>query len=390
MVPTLDAIRPRIQSLEASLIGEVSRLGRGQADVLPLWFGEGDEPTPDFICEAAAAAMRAGETFYTYNLGIPPLREALAAYETRLHQKPVEPGRIALTSAGMQSIFLAAQCLVDPGDNVAVISPVWPNVRAAIQIFGGEARDVALGRTADGGFRLDIAALEAACDARTRAIFVNTPNNPTGWMASHEEAQAVLDLARRKGIWLIADEVYTRIVYDRPVAPSFLDLIEPDDRVLVANSFSKNWAMTGWRVGWLVMPHDWEAMLAKIVQYNTSGAPTFLQHGCLAAITEGEGFVSRMTARYKAGRDLTMEYLGKLPGITLRAPDAAFYAFLQVEGLTDSLDLAKRILTETRVGLAPGAAFGLGGEGHLRLCFAASRDRLEPALERLARFFGRN
>jgi aspartate aminotransferase len=381
-------IRPAIASLEASLIGEVSKLGFGQPDVLPLWFGEGNEPTPDFICEAAAAALRAGETFYTFELGIPPLREALAAYETRLHAKPVEADRVAVTSSGMQGIFLTVQSIVEPGENVLVVSPVWPNIRAAIEIFGGEARDVALGRTNEGGFRLDLAALEAGLDPRTKAVFVNSPSNPTGWCASPDEARALLDFTRRHGLWLIADEVYARIVYDRSVAPSFLDLIEPDDRVVVINSFSKSWAMTGWRLGWVVVPRNWPKMLGKLVQYNTSGAPTFIQHAGLVAVTEGEDFIARMKDRYRAGRDLTVERLGHLPGVRLRAPDAAFYAFIQIEGLTDSLNFAKRILAETRVGLAPGAAFGLGGEGHLRLCFAASHDRLEPALDRLARFLG--
>ena len=381
-------IRPGVAALDASLIGEVAKLGFGHPDVLPLWFGEGNEPTPGFICEAAASALRAGETFYTFELGIPPLREALAAYETGLYAKPVDAGRIAVTSSGMQGIFLTVQSIVDPGDNVLVVSPVWPNLRHAIEIFGGEARDVALGRTNDGGFRLDIDALEARLDPRTKAVFVNSPSNPTGWCASRDEAQAILDFTRRHGLWLIADEVYARIVYDQRVAPSFLDLIEPDDRVVVVNSFSKSWAMTGWRLGWLVVPQDWQRMLGKLVQYNTSGAPTFIQHAGVVAVTEGESFIATMNARYRAGRDLTVDRLGSLPGVRLRAPDAAFYAFVQIEGLTDSLEFAKRILAETRVGVAPGAAFGLGGEGHLRLCFAASGDRLEPALDRLARFLG--
>ncbi|HVJ52786.1 MAG TPA: pyridoxal phosphate-dependent aminotransferase [Aliidongia sp.] len=386
MSSAFDGVRPRIASLEASLIGEVSRLGFGQPDVLPLWFGEGDEPTPAFICEAAAAALRAGETFYTFNLGIPPLRQALAEYETGLHERSVTPDRVVVTSSGMQGIYLTVQSIVDPGENVLVVSPVWPNIRHAIEIFGGEARDVALGRTNDGGFRLDLAALEARLDGKTKAVFVNSPNNPTGWTASRAEAQALLDFTRRHGLWLIADEVYARVVYDGKVAPSFLDIIEPDDRVVVVNSFSKAWCMTGWRLGWIVVPASWQEMLAKIIQYNTSGSPTFIQHAGVTAVTEGESFIARMNAQFRAGRDLVMERLGHLPRVRLRTPDAAFYAFLQVDGLADSLDYAKRILAETRVGLAPGAAFGLGGEGHLRLCFAASRDRLEPALDRLAKF----
>jgi aspartate/methionine/tyrosine aminotransferase len=379
------AISPRIEALQDSMIAEVAMLGMGQPDVIPLWFGEGDEPTPAFICEAAARAMAAGETFYTFVLGIPPLRAALARYETGLHAKPVDAGRVVVTSSGMQGIFLTVQAIVDPGDNVLVVSPVWPNIRAAIEIFSAEPRDVALGRTEDGGFRLDLAALEARLDSRTKAVFVNSPSNPTGWMMTEADARELLDFTRRHGLWLIADEVYARVVYGRRAATSFLDLIEPDDRVVVVNSFSKAWAMTGWRLGWLVVPTELTETYIKLIQFNVSGAPTFIQHAAVTAIDGGDNFITAMANRYRAGRDLVVERLSSLPRVRLRSPDAAFYAFLQIDGMTDSLSFAKQILAETRVGLAPGAAFGTGGEGHLRLCFAASAGRLEPALERLAK-----
>jgi aspartate aminotransferase len=382
------AVRPRIAALEDSMIAEVAMLGMGQPDVIPLWFGEGNEPTPAFICEAAARAMAAGETFYTFNLGIPPLRTAIAGYETGLHARPVDADRVVVTSSGMQGIFLTVQAIVDPGDNVLVVSPVWPNIRAAIEIFGAEPRDVALGRADDGGFRLDLAALEARLDPRTKAVFVNSPSNPTGWMMTEADARDLLDFTRRHGLWLIADEVYARVVYDRRAATSFLDIIEPDDHVVVVNSFSKAWAMTGWRLGWLVVPAELTEIYIKLIQFNVSGAPTFIQHAAVTAIAEGESFVTAMANRYRAGRDLVVERLGSLPRVRLRSPDAAFYAFLQIEGMTDSLNFAKQLLAETRVGLAPGAAFGTGGEGHLRLCFAASAARLEPALERLAKALG--
>jgi aspartate aminotransferase len=378
-------ISPRIEAIRDSMIAEVAMLGFGKPDVIPLWFGEGDQPTPAFICEAASRAMAAGETFYTFNLGIPKLRAAISEYETGLHAKPVGFERVVVTSSGMQGIFLTVQAITEPGDNVLVVSPVWPNIRAAIEIFGGEPRDVALGRTNDGGFRLDLAALEARVDRRTKALFVNSPSNPTGWMMSEEEARQLLDFTRRHGLWLIADEVYARVVYDRRAATSFLDIIEPEDRAVVINSFSKAWTMTGWRLGWLVCPPELTETYVKLIQFNVSGAPTFLQHAAIAAIREGESFITQMVQRYRAGRDLVVERLSGLPRVRLRAPDAAFYAFLQIEGLTDSLGFAKQLLAETGVGLAPGAAFGTGGEGHLRLCFAASADRLEPALERLAK-----
>ena len=376
-------VRPRIQNLSASLIAEVAVLGMGDPEVLPLWFGEGDLPTPRFITDAASRALTAGETFYTFERGIPALRQTLADYETRLHAKPVGPERVVVTTAGMQAIMLTMQALVDPGDNVLLISPLWPNAAATIEIMGGEPRAVALGRREDGGFRLDLDAMERARDGRTKAIFVNSPSNPTGWVMSRAEGEALLAFARQHGLYLIADEVYARVVYDGDVAPSLLDLAEPEDRVVVVNSFSKAWAMTGWRLGWLVGPPEIVEVMGKLIQYNVSGAPTFIQHAAVTAVREGEEFARSMTERYRAGRTLVLDALRGLNRVQIAPPDGAFYAFIKVDGITDSVAFAKEILARTKVGLAPGAAFGLGGEGHLRLCFAASQDRLIPALERL-------
>ena len=376
-------VRPRIQNLSASLIAEVAVLGMGDSEVLPLWFGEGDLPTPRFITDAASRALTAGETFYTFERGIPALRQTLADYETRLHAKPVGPERVVVTTAGMQAIMLTMQALVDPGDNVLLISPLWPNAAATIEIMGGEPRAVALGRREDGGFRLDLDAMERARDGRTKAIFVNSPSNPTGWVMSRAEGEALLAFARQHGLYLIADEVYARVVYDGDVAPSLLDLAEPEDRVVVVNSFSKAWAMTGWRLGWLVGPPEIVEVMGKLIQYNVSGAPTFIQHAAVTAVREGEEFARSMTERYRAGRTLVLDALRGLNRVQIAPPDGAFYAFIKVDGITDSVAFAKEILARTKVGLAPGAAFGLGGEGHLRLCFAASQDRLIPALERL-------
>ena len=381
-------IRAAIEALPASKIGEVSNVGFGDSSVVPLWFGEGDLPTPDFICEAASEALRRGETFYTFKSGIPPLRAALAAYLSRLHAKPVAPERVVVTSAGMSAIMLACQCLVEPGDNVVILSPVWPNINAAVELLGGEARAVGLTPTEAGGWRLDLDRLLGACDAQTRAIFVNSPSNPTGWMMTQEEAAALLAFARSRGIWLMADEVYERIVYDRPVAVSLLDLAEPQDRVIIINSFSKSWAMTGWRLGWLVTSQDLLPVLDKIIEFNTSGAPTFIQHAAVTAVEQGEGFIASMVERCHTGRDIVMAGLRRFPRVHAVPPEGAFYAFFRVEGMSDSLNVAKDIVRRCKVGLAPGAAFGPMGEGYLRLCFASAPERLALALERLRPMLG--
>lgn len=380
-----NGLRPIVERMPFSKIGQVAMAGLGDPDVIPLWFGESDLPTPRFIADAVAAALAAGHTFYTFKRGIPELRQAIARYLSALYATPVSVERIIVTSSGMSGIMFMCQALVEPGDNVVILSPVWPNINDAVTVMGGEARAVALDEAEDGGFRLNLARLMDACDARTRAIFVNSPGNPTGFIMSGEEQKALLAFARRGGLWLIADEVYGRIVFDGArVAPSFLTLAEAEDRLVVINSFSKAWAMTGWRLGWLVAPQPIQGVADKIVEFNTSGAPTFLQHAAVTAIEEGEGFVAEMVERCRTGRDLLVPGLRRFPRVRVALPGGAFYAFARIEGVADSLAFAKEILARVKVGVAPGAAFGLGGEGHLRLCFASAPARLEAALERLA------
>jgi aspartate aminotransferase len=376
-------VRQTISGLPSSRIAEISAIGMGDPDVVPLWYGEGDVPTPSFIAEAAAEAMRAGETFYTYKAGLPALRQTIADYLTGLYGKPVGMERIAVTSAGINALMLIAQALFDPGDNLVIVAPIWPNIAAVVSIMGGEPRLVSLDPTSGGGWRLDLDKLIAACDGRTKGIFVNTPANPTGWMASAEEVAAVTDFARRRGLWIVADEVYNRIVYGNQVAPSFLKPGEPDDRLIVVNSFSKSWAMTGWRLGWVVIPPDLLPTMEKLIEFNTSGSPTFLQRAGITAIREGELFVQSFVARCRAAREAAIDALQTCRRVEVARPEGAFYAFLRVAGVTDSAAFAKELLARTKVGLAPGSAFGPMGEGYLRLCFARAPAAIAAAVERL-------
>ena len=377
-------VRPIVEAMPFTKIGQVAMAGMGDPDVIALWYGESDLPTPGFICDAAAAAMRQGHTFYTFKRGIPELRQAIATYLTGLYAMPVAAERVIVTSSAMSGIMLMAQALIEAGDNMVILSPVWPNIADAVTVLGGEARAVALAPTEAGGWRLDLARLMAACDARTRAIFINSPGNPTGWMMRRDEQQALLEFTRRRGLWLIADEVYGRILYTgASAAPSLLDLAAPEDRVAVVNSFSKSWAMTGWRLGWLVAPREIQEVADKLVEFNTSCAPPFLQRAAVTAITEGEGFIAEMVARCRTGRDLLVQGLQRFPRLRVAAPEGAFYAFAAVEGVSDSLAFAKEVLARVKVGVAPGSAFGPGGEGHIRFCFASAPARLAAALDRL-------
>lgn len=376
-------IRPEVEKLEPSKIVEVWELGFGREDLIPLWVGEGDVPTPAFICEAAARALRDGRTFYTHKRGLPELRAALADYTREHYGVALDDDRISVTSAGMNAIALIMQAIMNPGDELVVVTPSWPNAPSAARIAGAEVVEVPLGIGPDGGFSLDLDALAAACGPRTRAIFVASPSNPTGWMLESAEQAAILELCRRRGIWLIADEVYHRFVYDRRVAPSFQSLIEPGDPVFVVHSFSKAWAMTGWRLGWFVHPSSLVSTIDSLIEFNTSGAQPFLQAGALAALRDGEPFVAEVVERARQGADLVHQRLGGMRRVRMPPLKAAFYAFFGVEGVDDSFAFAKHLLHETGVGLAPGAAFGTGGEGWLRLCYASSTARLSEAMDRL-------
>ncbi len=377
-------IRAAMETFEPQLITEVSKLAFSDPNVARLWYGESDLDTPDFVRAAAARALEQGHTRYTPTRGIPELRRAISAYLYRLHGREIGVERVTATSSGMNAIMLASQIVLEAGDNAVMVHPLWPNAPAAARIMGAEPRAVTLALE-NGRWRLDLERLFAATDARTRMIFVNSPNNPTGWVMSREEQITLLEFCRRRRIWIVADEVYQRLVYRAERAPSFLDIAEPEDPLFVVNSFSKAWAMTGWRLGWLVAPAALGDLLGELIQHNVSCAPAFVQPAGIAALERGEDFVAAMVAHCRAGRALVDARLTAMPRVRFSPPEGAFYAFFAVEGMQDSLAFAQRLVREARVGLAPGAAFGEGGEGFLRLCFAQAPEVLEGAMERLAK-----
>lgn len=368
-------MRRAIEHLPGSRIREVANAGLARSDVLAFWFGESDEPTPGFIRDAAVESLARGETFYSHNLGLPQLRAAIAGYTSRLHRS-VGPERVAVTSAGVSALMIAMQALVDARDKVLVVEPVWPNLPAQPAILGAEVEPFAL-RVRDGAWSLDLDALLARIGADTRVLLVNAPNNPTGWTLTHDEQRAILDHCRRTGTWIVADEVYERVYFEDgcAAAPSFLDLAEPDDRLVVAHSFSKSFLMTGWRLGWLVVPPQLIDAIGKLIEFNTSCAPVFVQRAGLAALAQADTFVAALVQRLKLGRDTLVARLAGLPGVTVATPRGGMYAFFRVEGEDDSLAFAKRLVALHGLGLAPGIAFGGAGEGWLRWCFASREPR---------------
>jgi aspartate/methionine/tyrosine aminotransferase len=382
-------MRSTILNLEESKIREVANAGLGRDDVLAFWFGESDEVTPDFICEAAIASLRSGETFYSHNLGLPELRESVAGYMSHLHG-PINSGRIAITSGGVNALMLAVQALVDPGDEVVAVTPVWPNLTAQPAIMSAKLRCVPL-KPVNGAWTLDVAALLAAITPATRLLIVNSPNNPTGWTLTRAEQQAIVDHCRKTGTWILADEVYERLYFrgDTPngCAPSFLDVTEPDDRLVVVHSFSKSFLMTGWRLGWLVMPPDMTHAMGKLLEFNTSCASVFTQRAGVVAVQRTADVTPRVVAQLKACRDRLVPLLQAVPGVRVQAAPGGMYAFFQLAGHDDALVTAKRLVVEAGLGLAPGNAFAPEAQGWLRWCFASKDlNRLNQGVDRLTRW----
>jgi len=381
----LDSLRMEAREALPSRIAEVYAYGHGKPDLIRLWVGEGDLPTPSFISERTEKALRDGETFYTWQGGIPELREALARYHTRHFGRQFSASEFLVVGGGMQAIQLAMQATIGAGDEMIHLTPAWPNAPAACEITGAKAVAVRLDRSGN-GWSCDMEKMAAAVTPHTRAIFVNSPANPTGWTADRETLAAILALARRHNLWIIADETYAQFHYDGSRAPSFLDVIEPEDRVLFVNTFSKNWAMTGWRIGWVGVNPALQTVFENLIQYSTSGVAQFMQRGAVVALDEGDDFVAMQVERARKARDILCSALGRTGRAQFAVPPGSFYLFFGVDGVTDSRAAVFRMIDEAKVGLAPGIGFGPHGEGFFRLCFNRRLDQIEEAAHRLSRW----
>lgn len=386
----MPALARSVENVPHSRIRELAEVAMSMDGVLRLYFGESNLPTPDYIKQAATKALADGYTFYTENAGLPSLRRAIARHYQHWHGVELDPEReIVVTASGVQALNVSLRCMLDPGDEALVLTPAWPNGSSIIAMANAVARQIPHPLCGD-RYRVDFDALEAATSPRTRLLLYTSPSNPLGWVATDEDQQRLLDFCRAHGLWLLADEVYDRLYYSvarlgEPV-PSILSKATRDDAVAVVHSFSKSYCMTGWRVGWLIARRDLGLKATQLNEFIISHAPTFAQKAGEAALEHGESELARMLERLKDNRDLCLTALRRMPGVTVPSPDGAFYLFPKIDGLTDSFEFCRRLLMETKVGLAPGVAFGAGGEGSVRICYAADRSILEPAMERLAKF----
>lgn len=383
-------IAPSARAICHSRIRELAELAMGMDGVLRLYFGESNVPTPQFLKDAATRALADGFTFYTENAGMPSTRRAIAEYYALAHSVVLDPQReIVVTNSGVQALNVAIRCTLDPGDEAIILTPAWPNGSSITQMFNGVPRQVAHVLRGD-RYEIDFDALEMAVTPRTRLLQYTSPSNPLGWVATREEQVRLLEFARKHGLWLLADEVYERLYYAGSrlgeAVPSILTVASREDPVIVAQSFSKAYCMTGWRVGWLAARADLAARSTQLNEFIISCAPSFAQRTAETALRDGDAFIVEMLTRFKENRDFCMAALSGIAGVTVPKPDGAFYLFPKIDGLTDSFGFCKRLLLETKVGLAPGVAFGAGGEGSLRICYAAERSILEPAMERFRSF----
>jgi len=381
----LDTLRAEALAAPESGIVAVMNHGRAREGLIPLWAGEGDLPTPAFIADAASRALAEGETFYTWQKGIAELRQALASYYRRHFGRVFDQEEFIVTGSGMHAIQLAIDAVAGKGDEIIHLSPAWPNLAAAAGVAGGRPVAVPLDYS-DNGWSCDVGRIEAAITPATRAIFINSPSNPTGWTADHDTLRAILQLARDKGLWIIADEIYALFYYGGARAPSFLDVAAEDDRILYVNSFSKNWAMTGWRIGWLKVHPSLQQVFENLIQYSTSGVAQFMQRGAIAALDEGDAFIAEQVERARQARDLACNILSRTGRARFAVPQGAFYLFFTIDGIADSRQAAFDIVDHANVGLAPGTAFGEGWNPFFRLCFHRRLDQVEEAAQRLARW----
>lgn len=388
----LDHMRPEAAAVPDSGIVEIFNYGRNRQGLIPLWVGESDQPTPAFVSAAAIRSIEAGETFYTYQRGIPELRDAIAQFMTRSYGQPFSPERFFVTVGGMHALQIAMRLVASAGDEVLIPTPAWPNFGGAVAALGARTVDVPmrLGSDARPRWSLEADALEAAVTPRTRAVVVNSPSNPLGWTATLDELRTVLDFARRHRLWIIADEIYGRFTFAMDRAPSFHDIMEADDLILFPQTCSKNWCMTGWRIGWLEAPPALGQTIENLIQYSTSGVPVPTQRAAVAALEGGDEFVAGQVARAKENRDLLCETFAATGRMRFAVPEGAFYLFCAIEGHPDARRLAFRLVDEAGLGTAPGGAFGAAGEGSLRLCFARDPRQIAEVARRLTRWVAEN
>jgi aminotransferase len=377
----------RLRAVPASGIRKFFDLLSTIEDVISLGVGEPDYVTPEPIRRAAVESINRGDTHYTSNYGLPELREKLSDHLFALYGVRYDPrSEIVITSGSSEALDIAFRALLDPGDEVLCPDPSYVAYAPTTTMAGGCFRPVPT--YAENDFRLLPGDLEEALTPRSKALILGYPSNPTGAVMGREDLLAVGEVARDHDLPVISDEIYDRLTYDGSHT-CVAALPGMRERTLLLGGFSKAYAMTGWRLGWVCAPGPLAEAVMKVHQYVMMSAPTAAQYAGIAAIDHGEPFVEEMVAEYDRRRRLIVDGFRAI-GLDTFEPRGAFYAFpsIQATGL-DSTTFSERLLEEERVAVVPGSAFGPGGEGHVRACYASSYEQIERALERIGRFVQR-
>ncbi len=381
--PEKNYCRDAVENMKIHEWTTIAQYGRAKPGTIKLDVGEGDVPTPDFIVNAAQNAMNKGDMFYGPVLGSDELREAISSYYQRIYGHKIKSSRIFVTPSGTAAIHYSLSTLVDVGDEVVAVTPLWRNLLGAIDLQQGITKEVPLIHESGKGWKLDMDRLFNSCTEKTKVIIINSPNNPTGWIMPTEDMKTLMEYARKHDIWIVSDEVYSRVIYDTNRAPSFLDIAKEDDKLLVVNSFSKNWCMTGWRLGWITGPEKIAEKIYNVALYSAMGVSPFIQQGGIAALEQGEDFLKQMRKNSFEGREYIYERFKNIDKIISDKPEATFYSFFKIDGVDDCVSFTKELIDKKNIIFAPGYAFSKYTKGYMRLCFAVPKHKLEIAIDRL-------
>ncbi len=376
----------RVDSLEPEgayrVLARAQALERGGRDIIHLEIGEPDFATDPMICRAGIEAIESGQTRYNPTPGIGSLREAIAEDVGRRRGIAVDAENVVVGPGAKPFLFFPTMALVDPGDEVVYPDPGFPTYESMIRAAGGIPVPIPLDEQR--GFSFCLETLEASVNDRTRMIVLNSPGNPTGGIIPADDLRQIGELAQRHDCWVLSDEIYSRMVYDDSEAPSVASIDGMQDRTVIVDGFSKTYAMTGWRLGYGVMPKRLAEKVALLLVHAVGCTAPFTQLAGLQALAGPQDHVNQMFDQYRHRRDVLVAGLNSIPGVRCQKPAGAFYVFPNVQsfGVT-SAQLAERLLDEAGVALLPGTAFGSGGEGYLRLCYANSLENIEKAIQRI-------
>jgi aspartate aminotransferase len=386
MQPFTDRVTPLRPEGAYAVLAQAQALEALGRKIIHLEIGQPDFPTPANVSEAGITAIRLGKTKYTPPAGIPQLRANIANYAGRLRGLKIDPAQVVVACGSKPGLFFPTLALVAPGDEVLYPDPGFPTYEAMIRVAGGIPVPVPLREENQFSFDLDV--FDARISDRTKLIILNSPGNPTGGVIPFEDLKHIAEIARQHNCWVLSDEIYTQLVYDGDSAHSIADIDDMLERTVIVDGFSKTYSMTGWRLGYMIVPVALAERLELLITHATGCTAAFTQYAGMEALTGPQNFVVEMVTEYQRRRDRMLELVNAIPGLHAQKPQGAFYIFPNVKsyGLS-SKEIATRLIDEAGVAVLAGTDFGAGGEGYLRLVYAVSMEMIEEGVDKMAAWF---